>query len=354
MLRPKLAQLEAGSVHPGVPGGDYLFLDGRTIASPALRVLAWFDLGVADGALNGGVLQIMDMFLARFGRDLHSLTRPRNGHVAKASLATPKRLAAARCAVHSTRPGDGLSLRMGGWIDAPHFIEAAPYLRLDCASGLMMLELALPHEAPDLIDFVDQLTAIIATMPLRCGLMGLGFFMPVYLESLIFALPMTTSHLLAAIEITLDGPVPAIRPHDPHGRKAAGRDGMIHGDADTGADDGGLSAAPDGAPVLADIGWRTLLGAPFMAHLPDLSALEQAADILVAHYPDMLSITAGEVPIWGAAIMGEEITSYARVAQVLRPLRMCRRAAEHGLFGGNDDDPARFERICAYLARFDL
>lgn len=349
MLRPKLASPQVGGVHLGIPAGDYLYLDGRTIASPALRVLAWFDSDVADEVLDRGLTEVLDLFLARFGRDLRSLTRSRNGRVPKAEIVTPDLLAAARDSLVGRKPGKKRSMRMGGWIEAPHFIEAAPYLRLDSAAGLVMLELALPHEASDLIEIADHLTRIFATMPLRCGVMGLGFFMPVYLESLIFALPMTTRHLLAAIEITLDGPVPAIRPHDPHGRKAAGRDGMIHDDAEPGA-----GQHSDGVPVLADIGWRTLLGAPLMMHLPDLSLLEETAEITVQRHPDMVAITAGPCPIWGSTTMGEEITAYIKVAQALRPLRMSRRAAENGLFGGNDDDPVRFERICAYLGRFDL
>lgn len=332
MLKPKQAGGEGVRSAWSAGAGDYLFLDGRTIATPAFRYLIWCDGGWSEPGNRRAMLAILDQFLDRWGHQITSLTRPGQDGRPRSVPADDRLMAALRD--HLAAPGavDDWPIGLAGWIDDPHHIAAAPSLRLYQIGGLAVLALDLPADAPDLVEFAGRVTDQVAHMALRCGVAGFGFFLPPYLHSLVFALPMTTARLTAAIEITPEGGADCVR-HD-----IAVRD-----------DD-----AVPGQPGLADIGWLTLIGAPFLGRLPDLAPLERVQDVgLTWQGRDQLIIAAGPKPVWGRQAESEDINPYRQIARHLRPLMISTRLAERHLFGGDTGDPERLTRVRDYLRRFD-
>lgn len=332
MFKPRRPGGEVTRTRWQGPSDDFLFLDGRTIASASFRMLIWCAGHWSDPVNRQPLLAVFDLFRDRWGTAIHSLTQPDSTGRSRSAPVSAGGIAALREGLGTASGLARLPVRLACWIDEPHHLEVPPCLRLESLGGTAVLAIELPPDAPDLMEFADQVTRQALRMGLCCGIMGFGFFLPSYLESLLFALPMTTSHLTAAIEIAPLQAASCIRP-------------------DGGARDGDDRPYPPGLP---DIGWRTLIGPPFKARLPDLAGLCAAPGITVRRQEDRTVITAGEAPVWGRAQQdGPPLQALRLVAQSLRPLRVAPRLAEHRLFGDDTGDPDRIERVRAYLHRFD-
>lgn len=309
---------------------DYFYFDGRTIASPAFRILVWCNGSWGDPGNCDAVAAIADLFLDRWTPQIRHVTFRTEGGRLKTVPASDQTMATARRAIASAADGDDvLDLRLAGWIDAPHFIEASPCLRIGESAGLAYLTLELPHDMTDLVAFADLACQAIEGMSLHCAVAGFGYFMPDYMETLLFACPMMMQRNSTAIEVTPRAVAACLSA--PGCRDAAG-----------------------GAPLIADIGWRTMLGPAFLRAEPDLASPGLiGCDVELRCHNEITSITVGSQPDWGRVDEGGQTDAFHRVADLLRPFRIPLRIAQAHLFGAPTDDPERGDRIRGYLGRFD-
>lgn len=303
----------------------YLYLDGRTVASPVFRILLWCDGGWHDPDNRAGLLALFDLFIGQWGAAIRSVTSAYGGGRQRTAPVSAARLQDIRQMVAGDEKALDQGLRLAGWLDEPHHLEAAPCLRMGAVDGRAYLALELPQHTSDLIAMVDQVTQVAAGMSLHCGLAGYGFFLPDYLESLSFAFPMGMFRRVAAIELSPSAAAAALG--------AAAQEGRGNG------------------PVLPDIGWRTMLGPALSSLLPDPPPSNDLVGL--SRQGCLRIVTAGPMPVWGHVASGEDLAPYRQVARLLRPLRMPSRIAERHLFGPERDDPERAARVRAYLGRFD-
>ncbi|TRW98281.1 hypothetical protein FNJ84_05745 [Paracoccus sp. M683] len=333
MFKPALTQNVLAGAADRPAASDYFYLEGRTIATPVFRILLWCDGHWRDRANRQAMLGVFDLFCLRWSGQFHSLTRASADQPPRTCPNTDASLAALRAELAAGTARMDSGIRLAGWTDSPHFIESAPCLRLGELGDLAFLALELPPDADDLVDFTDQVTEFASAMSLRCGVAGFGYFLPDYLESLVFALPMAMARTNAAIEVTPRCVAFCIMP-----QALATQD---------------VDEDPPVAVGLADIGWRTLIGAGFRDRLPDLSMLAKGGDVAVDRRGELVVVTAGDRPVWGRVLPQEDIAPYQRVAKALGPLRISPRLAQRHLFGGDNGDPERNDRVQAYLNRLD-
>ncbi|AUH32138.1 hypothetical protein [Paracoccus tegillarcae] len=308
---------------------EFLYFDGRTIASPAFRILVWCEGSWRDPGNRDSLWAISDLFFERWGAQLRNATFRTEAGLHKTLPVSDHVLNAAREALSGGKSDEPLDLRLAGWIDAPHFIESTPCLRVGESHGLAYLALELPHEAADLTQFSEQASQIIEAMALRCAVVGYGCFLPDYMESLMFNCPAMMQRKPAAIEVSPRGAAACLNP--------AVR-----------------AKAEDRPPHIADIGWRTMLGPVFQDTLPDLSQLQSlGCGISVSRRNGVTSITAGAEPGWGRVGADAELLAYRRIAEILSPFQIPLRLAQSHLFGAPTDDPEREARVRSYLRRFE-
>lgn len=307
---------------------DLIPYEDEGTAEPAFRVLAYISGSMNDPANSAALIRLFDLFMQRYAGDLMALLMRDVGIQPRPRSVTPETVAAIRQWLGTTTKVFGASLRANAPptddLNAPRI----PHLRFDEDDQKVLVELSVPYENPDLVAFADAATDILTTVPLICAVMGMGFHMPAGVDSRSFILPCTTARYRAAIEILLTNP----------------RDGItLEGSAFRWA------RHPTVKPGVADIGWRTIVGAPFMERLPGLSV---DAPATLAMSNGMAVLTAGPAPIWGDVNAAEDIDAYRAVARALTSVRFPREVALKGFFGGAEGNPEHVERLDAYLARF--
>lgn len=309
-----------------------LFYEGRAMATPGFRIMLWLDTSVSDqDGLAQGV-RLLDAFLADYAAQVSLLMQGGRRKSGKPTHATPQTIAKAREWLATPPHKFPTTLRLTNYAADPLHIATAPYFRIEEGRGMIMVEFMLAQDDPNIVPFADRITALAADMPVICGVMGMGFLLPENLSSLYGRLPVATPRYRTAIQFNLTGPVAGIRRHRSHFNYAA----------HPGVDEG-----------IADIGWRTLIGTPFMARLPDLAPLEGDPRIDIQRKGNMVAITAGPAPIWGDVNRAEDISAYALVARALRGIRMHEKVARQTLFMGCDGNPDLTDRVTAYLHRFE-
>jgi hypothetical protein len=206
-----------------------------------------------------------------------------------------------------------------------------PAFRVD-EYRVLFLDMSVPDDPARARPFAEAATQVIREMPVIASVMGMGFYLPVALESLKTYLPCAFTRYRTAIEFTVDSATMGVRKTE-EGFRWDQHEGV--------------------EPGVPDIGWRTILGPDFTARLPALGAV---ADVPGVHYDrtgDVAVITAGEAPIWGDVSGGEDIGPYRAVARALAPVRYPVEVAVGSLFGGQAFDREGRGRVEAYVSRFD-
>lgn len=307
-----------------------LTYEGEPSAAPAFRTMAWIEGSLSDQALVEKMIGFYDLFVDRFaGPDLYLMQGGR-GKGGKTVQATPKALENARDWLMTPPHNFPTTLRLATY-DEPSDLTTVPFFRIEEGSGMVLLEFDQRPDSPDLT-LAARLAGMLMDLPLICAVQGYGFHLGGGNDSLIWTLPQTTSRYRCAIEIQLDGPAPGIRkegsffPYERH---------------------------PKVQPGIADIGWRTFIGAAFLDRIPDIDSLQGADEITVERRNGNVVITAGMAPIWGDLNRNEDISAYREIARVLAPAEYPLEIAKGSLFGDATGDPDRVDRLTAYLDRFN-
>jgi hypothetical protein len=307
---------------------DLIRYEGEGTAEPAFRILCYVPGSMNDAGTSAALLRLFDLFMARYGHMLFALALRDQGIQPVPQAVTDETVGFMRGWLGTTTKVFGASLRANAPptddLNAPRM----PHLRFDEGNAKVLVELAIPHDDRELMGFADAVTAILTSVPLICAVMGMGFHMPSGFDSRAFILPRTTPRYPAAIEILLTNP----------------RDGIaLEGSAFP------FKRYPAVKPGIADIGWRTIVGAAFMDRLPGLRV---DAPVTLAMVNGMAVLTAGAAPIWGDVNAGEDISAYQAVARALTPVQFPREAALKGFFGGAEGNAEHVDRLDAYLMRF--
>jgi hypothetical protein len=307
---------------------DLIRYEGEGTAEPAFRILCYIPGSMNDAATAAVLLQLFDLFMARYSGVLFALALRDRGIQPEPLPVDDETVARIRRWLGTTTKVFGATLRANAPptddLDAPRI----PHLRFDEGNEKVLVEVSIPHGDPALVAFADAATDILTRVPLICAVMGMGFHMPSSLDSRSFVLPRTTPRYRTAIEILLTNP----------------RDGIaLEGSAFQ------FRRFPKVMPGIAEIGWRTIVGASFMDRLPGLKV---DAPVTLAMVNGMAILTAGAAPIWGDVNAGEDISAYQAVARALAPVRFPREVALKGFFGGAEGNPEHVDRLDAYLTRF--
>ena len=311
-----------------MPTPALILYEGEGTAEPAFRVLAYLPGSMNDAANSAVLLGLFNLFIERYAHVLFALALRDAGIAPVPQAVTPATLAKTRQWLKTTSKVFGATLRANApptdELNAPHI----PHLRFDEANQKVLIELAIPHDAPSLLDFAHAATEFLLRAPLICAVMGMGFHMPSGLDSRCFILPRMTARYRTAMEILLTNP----------------RDGIaLEGSAFR------YASSSEVKPGIADIGWRTFVGAVFMERLPGLAVAPPATLQMTG---GTAVLTAGDAPIWGDVQAGEDISAYQAVARALAPIGFPREVALKGFFGGAEGNPEHVARLDAYLARF--
>ncbi|MFV0475996.1 MAG: hypothetical protein ACK5MQ_17605 [Pikeienuella sp.] len=310
---------------------EILKVDNMGVAEPAFRTLAYLDGDLGDERVIAGVTRLVESFIDRFGDQVALLMVRDKGIPPKPRKFDDKSLRLARDWLARPEKTFASCLRMNRYPTEDMNAPRAPHFRVEQNHKLVSLEISVPDVAEGLVDFADGIADTLKTLPILSAAQGMGFYLPAALDSLVTRFPMTFARYKTAIEITLGGPLDGIRskgsafPYDKH---------------------------PDVRPGIADIGWRTFVGAPFLDRLPHIEKVADTDGVKLERMENMAVLTAGPVPIWGDVNRGEDISCYRAVARALAPVRYPHDVAIRSLFGGRSADPDGPERISGYLNRY--
>ncbi|AXC49219.1 DUF3396 domain-containing protein [Paracoccus suum] len=304
--------------------------EGEPFAGPAFKTLAWIEGSLADPSMVERLVPLFDLYVERFGEVSLYLMQGGRGKKGRPTKATAKALAAAREWLLTPPHSFPTTLRMLTY-DEDQDLTIAPHFCLEEGVGMVMVEFDQGPEGPDLA-LADQVVEMLSVLPMICGVVGYGFYLPENLDSLIFNLPQTTARYRCAIEIQLSGPDGGIRkersffPFDRYPNVESG---------------------------IADIGWQTLIGPSFLDRIPDLGDLAEVPGVTVEKRGNTVIIKAGPAPIWGDVKRGEDISAYREIARVLADVRYPFEVARGSLFGDAIGDAEYLDRVAAYLTRFN-
>lgn len=301
--------------------------DGKTpIAEPAFRILAAIDGSLGDPELAGRFAAIAEAFLDRYEPALAFASLPgKNRRPAK-----PKALSAAVAKSVRTRIigrfADGAGLRLYGPDTGPLGKPSLPFLSVRGAfPSIILLELAVPAEDTDLADPID---AALRDLPVRVGMMGLGFFQSPMSGLDDDCLPPAHRRYKAAWMTRWDR-----HPHTfiwsrPWDQKV-----------------GGYEAG------LPDMAWRTYVGREFASRVGTPRAQEGLDVELMANGGQV--ITAGPAPIWGDVNGGEDTSALRAAFTLLKPAFCSPSVLRPATLGGVPSfDPSRADVVNSYLERF--
>jgi hypothetical protein len=305
--------------------------DDEPTAEPAFRTLLYLRGTMNDPAVHEGLTALFETFLNTYRKQLWGLVVRDVGIKRTRRSINTASITLARDWLNSTSKVVASSLRLNGAPDDIVNAPRIPHLRFEEGRGMAFIELAGPPKALDARNFADEITPIVAALPLFCGLMGFGFHMPASLDSRGFILPATTARYATAIEILLRDPSIGLT-----------RDGSAFR----------FDRHPSVSPGIADIGWRTFVGPSFLDRLPNLDLVHNQSGVIVDRGPAGAILTAGSFPIWGDVEGGEDISAYRTVAKALAPVCMAREIMVKGYFNGPEGNPEAEKRLDAYRARF--
>jgi len=308
---------------------DPLFYGDEIAALPAFRTLAYLDGPPDDPRVAAAVGAMFEAFVERFGDGLGLMSKRLVGRTGKPSKVTPKALKDLRNWIGAPdRLDSGAGVRLGS-VNTEELPPAIPWFRLEQRyDDQTMVEISVAPDAPSLLGFADEIADDLATAPMICAAQGFGFFLPPAHDSLNWLLPRLSTRYKTALLHTLDMPSCGLR--------------RAH------------SAMPytgDMQPGIADIGWRTFIGPEYLDRLP--KTFDLPADVTIAASDAMVILTAGKTPIWGDAVLGEDIETYRAIAAALAPVRYPYAIAVHQNFGGDTAAADQADLIKGHYHRLD-
>jgi len=310
---------------------DYIFREDNKIAQPAFRVLLYCDGSLNDSANAAGVTKLFDLFLKHYGTEAAWLAIADEARPMRPKPLDAAGVADARQWLNTPDKKFPATCRMVGPISDDTANVTVPAFRVD-EYRVVFLDMSVPDDPDRAVSFADTATPIIREMPVIASIMGMGFYLPVALESLKNFLPRAFVRYRTAIEFTVDSATMGIRKTEEGFRWD---------------DNKGVE------PGIPDIGWRTIIGPEFISRLPELDSLSGARDVAYDRTGDVAVMTAGPAPVFGDIDRGEDIAPYRAVARALKPVRYPVEVAVGSLFGNQKYDLEGRDRVAAYLNRFD-
>lgn len=308
---------------------EMILWEGTPSAVPAFRILAIIDGDMHAGQTRDILGRIYQRFEENYGKGGGAISYNFPGHRGKIRKANSKLLEEGRNFFLREETEYGQGIRRYGYALAEFGHPAIPFFGVEQRSYFHFLDIALPEDTASIVEFADFVTAELLNAPVIAGAMGMGFFLPYHKSSLTFVLGGKVERYKAAIEITPDMVYDGIRTEGSAYRWKAGE-----------------------LPGIADIGWRTLVGAEFWSRLADIAPLQAMSDVIVEKSAGVLSVTAGERPIWGDVEAEEDISIYRAVASYFSPVRLPEGYLEAFGFGGGGV-LGHGAKVGAYLRRFD-
>lgn len=301
------------------------------IAEPAFRVLLYCDGSLNDPANADGVTRLFDLFLEHYGAEAAWLAIADEARPMRPKPLDGDGISDARNWLNTPDKSFPATCRVVGPLSEETGNVTVPAFRVD-EYRVMFLDMSVPADADRAVPFAQAATQIIRDMPVIASIMGMGFYLPVALESLKDYLPRAYPRYRTAIEFTVDSATMGIRKTEEGFRW----------DQNKGVE-----------PGIPDIGWRTIIGPDFTPRLPELDAVAEAPGVAYERTGDIAVITAGPKPVFGDVDKGEDITPYRTVAKALKPVRYPVEVAVGTLFGNQAYNPEGRDRVEAYLARLE-
>lgn len=308
---------------------EMILWEGTPSAVPAFRILAIIDGDIHATPARDILGRIYQKFEELYGKGSGDVSYNFPGHRGKIRKANAKLLEEGRKFFQREATEYGEGLRRYGYALEEFGHPGIPFFGVEQRSYFHFLDIALPEDTAAIVEFADFVTAELLNAPVITGVMGMGFFLPYHNSSLKFLLGGKVERYRAAIEITLDMAYDGIRTEGSAYRWKAGE-----------------------LPGIADIGWRTLVGAEFWDRLPDPERLPSGSDVTIEKSAGVLCLTAGEGPIWGDVEADEDISAYQAVASYLAPVRMPEGCLQAFGFGGGMTS-GHEAKVHAYFHRFD-
>jgi hypothetical protein len=278
---------------------EMILWEGTPSAVPAFRILAIIDGDIHAGQARDILGGIYQRFEEHYGKGGGAVSYNFPGHRGKIRKANSKLLEEGRNFFLQEKTEYGQGMRRYGYALEQFGHPAIPFFGVEQRGYVHFLDIALPEDTASIVAFADFVTAKLLNAPVITGVMSMGFFLPYHNSSLKFVLGSKVERYKAAIEITPDMIYSGIRTESSPYRW---KDGEL--------------------PGIADIGWRTLVGAEFWSRLPDIAQLQAMSDVVVEKSADVLCVTAGERPIWGEVEAGEDIGVYRTVPGYFSPVRL--------------------------------
>lgn len=308
---------------------DVILHGGVPSAVPAFRIVVILDGDIHSSSTRNSLLAIYDRFERLFGEAANVVSYNFEGHTGRIRKATAKLIEEGRqfFLQESTKYGEGIR-RYGSTVKLENE-PCLPFFGLEQRSYFHFLEIAIPEDAGSAVEFADFVNRELMGTPVISGVMGMGFFLPPYNSSLKFIMGKTVARYRAAIEISPDMVSEGIRREGSAYRWKSGE-----------------------LPGIADIGWRTLIGAEFQNRLGELTELRDVPGVRFETSDTVLSITIGDGPVWGDVNRDEDISAYRMVARYLAPVRIPSGCLEAFGFGGGLIESHK-DKVEAYLNRFD-
>lgn len=313
------------------PYPDFIYREDEAIAEPCFRTMLYFQPPLSDPTMVEGTVALFKSFTQHFEDKLKKISiagdevkglRRRN--------VTPELLEGAETWLRDAPKTWPSTLRISGPLDKERDAYSAPALRIEQGADYVFMDFSVPHRPEYPKGFAKEVTDILKTMPLLCGVMGMGFYLSPEFDSLADFFPRAFYQFRTALEPMVEG----------------GKWGIHKEIGHTPWHD-----YPDMEPGVIDVGWRTFVSSYYLSRLPDLDKVTKHKDVILERADHMAILTAGKTPIWGDD--NEDISAYQAVAAAVQPVRFPLEAAIRGLFGGHSRVPEGEERVEHYLNRFD-
>jgi len=309
-----------------------LTFNRRPFALPAFRTLLYVDGMLNSPSIRQAVHGLLDAFLKLCASDVAWVMIGDQRREMKAQAFNDSSASELRRWIDAPEHPRPASARLNGPMDSQMQAPTLPHFRVD-QDRYVLIEISLPDtvDEPDKIGFADEVERLLARLPVICGVIGNGFYVPAMIETLgTLVLPKAFPRYRTAIEVQIRGPVRGLRRSRAKGVKP-------------------WSQNPELKGGIADIGWRTLVGEEFLERIELWPA--PPSGIEVRNSDHFIVLPAGQSPIWGDVNLGEDIAAYRGIASLLKPIRF---PIEVGsLFGSQTANPDGRDRVEAYLARFD-
>jgi hypothetical protein len=309
---------EAEAAQP--PEVPFLEYGGSPAAAPCFRSLFWFAGSLTEPGLQDVLRNVTSWFFEREGARLGHVVLQTNPYRFRGSLEQKR----AKLDQWLKKPPAGFT-----WLLLrPDEVDCVPCLHVRCSNTVVGIEVCLPFDATDLVSAADELATLCTQVGVLCGVQGMGFWLLPRYQNCVAMLPEAGAAYRCAITLRLEDAHESVR------REGSIAFGFV---------------PPELEPGIADVGWRTVVGLPFLSRLrvsTTLPGVEQSRTPVAATF------TAGPVPLWGERTKGEDLSAYAAVGSALEPVLAPLDVASRNCFVGDPDDEAFMHALRAYRHRY--